>query len=142
MLWCCLSLILSVRLNFKAIASMEFNLISNSVYYVHMMVVCSWKTIENCFRKILENSSFMCFDRSKIGFDQLSETVTILFNSIDFRLLVDRSNVLFRSIEQQSSTNRVRPIVWYEFLIFLTDRKIHSINWKLWILNFSKCFQV
>ena len=51
-----------VRLNFKAIASMEF---SSSL---KINPLCSYdgsffmKTIENCFRKILENSSFTFFD--------------------------------------------------------------------------------
>ena len=51
-----------VKLNFKAIASMEF---SSSL---KINPLCSYdgslfmKTIENCFRKILENSSFTFFD--------------------------------------------------------------------------------
>ena len=45
-----------------------------------------------------------------------------------------------------SSTNRV-PIdpgrlLSTNFLIFSTDRDTHSIDWKLWILNFSKCFHM
>jgi len=72
-----------------------------------MMVVCSWETVENCFRKILENLSFMSFDQS-------SEIVTNLFGSIDIRLLVDQSNILFQSIEQRSSTNRARQIVKFD----------------------------
>ena len=28
------------------------------------------------------------------------------------------------------------------FLIFLTDRDMHLIDRKLWILNFSKCFRM
>ena len=88
-----------VKLNFKAIASMEFS------FDINLCLLCSYdgcllmKTIENYFRKILENSSFMRFDRLKITFNQSSEIVTNLFDSIDIRLLVDRLNVLFLSIE-------------------------------------------
>ena len=40
-----------VRLNFKAIASMELVLVSNSTYYVHMFVVCSWKLLKTAWWK-------------------------------------------------------------------------------------------
>ena len=79
-----------------------------------MKVVCSWKIIENCFKKILEN---------------LSETVTNLFDSIDDRLLVDRSNVLFRSIDRVPiELGRLLSTI---SLIFSTDRDTHSIDQKL-----------
>ena len=87
-----------VELNFKARASMEFS------FDIKLNLLCSfdgclfmknrWKLLQ----KILENSSFTSFNRSKIAFNRLSETVTNLFDSIDIRLLVDRSNVLFRLI--------------------------------------------
>ena len=82
-----------VKLNFKAIASMEFS------FHINLCLLCSYddclfiKTVENCFRKILENLSFTRFYQS-------SETVTNLFDLIDIRLLVDRLSVLFRLIEQ------------------------------------------
>ena len=97
-----------VKLNFKAIASMEFS------FDINLCLLCSYdgyllmKTIENYFRKILENSSFMSFDWLKITFDRSSETRTFCL----IRLLVNQSNVLFRSIEQRLSTNRARQIVW------------------------------
>ena len=58
-----------VKLNFKAMASMDFS------FSLKLNLLCSYdgslfmKTVENCFKKILENSSFMSFDRSKITFD-------------------------------------------------------------------------
>ena len=58
-----------VKLNFKAITSMEFSF-SRKLYLLYSYNGSLFmKTIENCFRKILENSSFTCFDRSKITFD-------------------------------------------------------------------------
>ena len=70
------------------------------------------KQLKTTSKKFWINSSFTRFDRSKITFNQLSETMTNLFDSIDIQLLVNRSNFLFRSIEQQSSTNQARQIVW------------------------------
>ena len=73
-----------VRLNFKAIASMKF------IFGLKLNLLCSYdgrlfmKTIENYFRKILENSSFMCFDQSKITFDQSSETRTFCLILLTF----------------------------------------------------------
>ena len=155
MLWCCLSLILSM-LNWTLRLSHQWYpvLISNSIYYVHMMVVCSWKTIENCLVKILGKFSFTSFNQLRIPFD--------------------RSNVPFRLIEQELRINQVKQIVYAEFIKILTDREflsidriclfdrsnrnrelikssrlfikifstisidweIHSINRKLWVLNF------
>ena len=71
-----------VRLNFRAIALM----ISNSIYYVHMMVVCSWKTFENSLVKILKNSV------SRVSTDRE-------FPSIDWMFFFDRSNKNQESIE-------------------------------------------
>ena len=51
-----------VKLNLKAIVSMVFS------FDLKLNLLCSYdgyllmKTIENCFRKILENSSFTFFD--------------------------------------------------------------------------------
>ena len=80
---------------------MDFN------FNLKLKLLCSYdgslfmKIVENCFRKILENSSFICFNRSKITFDRLSETVTNLFDPINFQLLVDQSNALF-SIDREA----------------------------------------
>ena len=71
------------------------------------------KPLKIALREILENSSFTRFDRSKITFDQSSETVTNLFGSIDIRLLIDRSNFLFRSIEYRSS--QANCWVWFDW---------------------------
>ena len=96
------------KLNFKAVASME------SSFDINLCLLCSYdgclfiKNHWNCFRKFLENLSFTNFNQSKIALDWSSETMTNMFDSIDIRLLVDRSNVLFRSIEKQLSTNRAR----------------------------------
>ena len=89
-----------VKLNFKAIASMVFN------FDLKLNLLCLYdgslfmKTIENCLVKILENSS-------STSFDQSSEAVTNLFDSIDIQLLVDRLNFSFlidqAAIEYQSS---------------------------------------
>ena len=131
-----------VKLNFKSIASMEFS------FDINLCLLCSFDGclfMKNHWKLLQKNSGkfkFHEFHWSKITFNQSSETVTNLFDSIDIRLLVDQSNVLFRSIEQRSSTNQARQIVKYEFLIFSTDQDTHSIDWKLWILNFSKCFQI
>ena len=114
--------VMYVKLNFKAMHQWNPILISNSVYYVHMMVLCSWKTVKNCFRKILENLCFMSFDRS-------IEIMTNLFDSIDIRLLVNWSNVLYWSIEQWSSTNRAKQIIEYEFFNFF-NRLRYTFTWS------------
>ena len=44
-----------VKLNFKAIASMEFSFDLKLNLLYHLIVVCSWKTVENCLVNILEN---------------------------------------------------------------------------------------
>ena len=68
-----------VRLNFKAIASMEFN------FYLKLNLLCSYDGslfMKNCWKLLGENSgkfNFMSFDQSRIPFN--------------------RSNVPFRSIE-------------------------------------------
>ena len=36
-----------IELQGYSINEIQF-LISNSIYYIHMIIVCSWKTIENC----------------------------------------------------------------------------------------------
>ena len=98
------------------------------------------KTVENCFRKIMENSCFTCFDQLKISFDQSSEIGNLLSYSIDSRLLVDRLNVLFWSIEQWSSTNRARQKVWYKFFNFF-DQSRDTFNRSKYVnFEFSKCF--
>ena len=116
MLWYCLSLILSV-LNWTLRPQHQWNsvLISKSIYYVHMMVVCSWKTIENYLMKILENWV------SRVSTDWE-------FPSIDRMFLFDRSNVPFRSIEQKSRINRVNPRVCTKFIKILSHREFLSIN--------------
>ena len=79
----------------------------------------------------------MSFDRSKIVFDRSSEKMTNLLDSIDTQLLVDRSNVPFRSIEHRSSTDQARQIVRFEYFnFFSTDRGAHSMDRKLGIHNF------
>ena len=80
-----------VKLNVKAIASIEFS------FDIKFYLLCSYDS----YLFILENSSFTSFERSKITFDPPSEAMTNLFDSIDTRLLVDKSIVLFRLIEQQ-----------------------------------------
>ena len=58
-----------VKLNFKAIASMEFS------FDINLCLLCSYdgclfmKTVENCLRKIPKISSFTRFNQSKIAFD-------------------------------------------------------------------------
>ena len=70
----------------------------------------------------------MSLDRSKIAFDRSSETMANLLDLIDIRLLVDRLNFIFQSIEQRLSINRARQIVRYKFLIFSTNRGTYLIN--------------
>ena len=73
-----------VRMNFKAIASMEFS------FSLKLNLLCSYdgslfmKTNENYFRKILKNSSFTYFDWSKITFDWSSETGTFCLIRLTF----------------------------------------------------------
>ena len=98
-----------------------------------MTVVCSWKIFENCLRKIMENSSFMRFDRSKITFNRWSETVTNLFGSIDIQLLVDWLNFLFRLIEERSSTDQARQIV--EFGSIDIQLLVDRSNVLFWLIE-------
>ena len=111
-----------VKLNFKAIASMEFS------FDINFCLLCSYDGclfIKNCWQLLQKFFGKFVFHEFRLienYFDRSSETVTNLFDSIDIRLLVDRSNVLFRSIEQWSSTNRARQIVWYEFNFFYWSR--------------------
>ena len=84
-------------------------LVSNSIYYVHMMVVCSWKTIENYLVKILENSisrvstnrefpsidRMFLFDRSNKNRELIESTQEFMMNLLKFRLIKNS----FRLIE-------------------------------------------
>ena len=117
-----------VKLNFKAIASMEFcfdlklNLLCS--YDGSLFMKNHWKLLDENSRKL----SFTSFDRLRIPFD--------------------RSNVPFRSIEQESRIDQVNPRVYAEFIKISTnweflsinqiliDQGTHSINRKLWVLNF------
>ena len=73
-----------VKLNFKVIASMDFSFSLKLNLFYSYDGSLFMKTVENYFRKILENLSFTSFDRLKITFDRSSEMRTNLFNSIDF----------------------------------------------------------
>ena len=143
-----------VKLNFKAIASMEFS------FDLKLNLLCSYLGsffMKNRWKLLGENSrkfNFTSFDWSRIPFDRL--------------------NIPFQSIEQESRIDRVNPRVCVEFIKILTDweflsidqicllgqsnknresiesswlfikiffmisidQGIHSINRKLWILNF------
>ena len=125
-----------VKLNFKAIASMEFS------FDINLYLSCSYDGclfMKNHWKLLQKNSGkfkFHEFHWSKITFNQSSETVTNLLDSIDIRLLVDRSNILFRSTEQWSSTNWARQIVLWQFSNFfrLIEKHIRLIeNWEFWI---------
>ena len=61
-----------VKLNFKAIDQWNSVLISFSDYHVHMLVVCSRKTVENCPRKFLEiRVSRVLIDRKSLSIDRV-----------------------------------------------------------------------
>ena len=97
-----------VKLNFKAIASMEF------CFDLKINLLCSYDGslfMKNHWKLLDENSgklSFTSFDRLRIPFD--------------------RSNVPFRSIEQESRIDRVNPRVYAEFIKILTNWEFLSIN--------------
>ena len=119
-----------VKLIFKAIASMKFS------FDIILRLSCSYvsclfkKNRRKLPQKISGNLSFTSFDRSKITFDQSSETMIKLFKQIDFRLLVNRSNLFFdRSRGNQVSFEQVRQS-GSNFLIFSINRGTHSINRK------------
>ena len=77
----------------------------------------------------------MSFDRSKIVFDRSSEKMTNLLDSIDTQLLVDRSNVPFRSIEQRLSTIEPSRLFGENFLIIF-NRSRHTFD-RLKTMNFE-----
>ena len=125
-----------IKLIFKAIASMKFS------FDIILWLSCSYVSClfkKNCRKlpyKISGNSSFTSFYRSKITFDRSSETMIRLFKYIDFRLLVDQSNLFFDRLRgNRVSIEQVRRL-GSNFLIFLTDRGTHSIDRKLEIQNF------
>ena len=97
-----------VKLNFKAIASMEFS------FDIKLYPLCSYDGclfVKNHWKLLQKNSGkfkFHMFGLIENYFWSIEWNRNLLFNSIGIRLLVDRSNVLFRSIEQRSSTNRAR----------------------------------
>ena len=105
-----------VKLNFKAIASMEF------CFDLKLNLLCSYDGslfMKNHWKLLDENSgklSFTSFDRLRIPFD--------------------RSNVPFRSIEQESRIDRVNPRVYAEFIKILTNWEFLSIN-RIFLLNRS-----
>ena len=125
-----------VKLNFKAIDQWNSVLISFSDYHVRMLVVCSRKTIENCLRNFLEiRVSQVSINRESLSIDQV-KLWSDLFKQIDFRLLVNRSNLFFdRSRGNQVSFEQVRQS-GSNFLIFSIDRGTHSINRNLGIHKF------
>ena len=125
-----------VKLNFKAIDQWNSVLISFSDYHVRMLVVCSRKTIENCLRNFLEiRVSQVSINRESLSIDQV-KLWSDLFKQIDFRLLVNRSNLFFdRSRGNQVSFEQVRQS-GLNFLIFSIDRGTHSINRNLGIHKF------
>ena len=105
-------------------------------YHVRMLVVCSRKTIENCLRNFLEiRVSQVSINRESLSIDQV-KLWSDLFKQIDFRLLVNRSNLFFdRSRGNQVSFEQVRQS-GSNFLIFSIDRGTHSIDQNLEIQNF------
>ena len=88
-----------VKLNFKAMASMDFS------FSLKLNLLCSYdgslfmKTVENCFKKILENSSFTCFNWLKITVNRSSETGPSIW--------FDWLSIVSRSIECSFSIDRV-----------------------------------
>ena len=86
------------KLNFKAMASMDFS------FSLKLNLLCSYdgslfmKTVENCFKKFWKiRVSRVSIDWKLLPIDQVKQD--LLFDLIDFWLLVDWSNALFRSIE-------------------------------------------
>ena len=139
MLWCCLSLILSM-LNWTLRLKHQWNsvLLLNSIYYVHIMVVCSWKTVENCLVKILENLvsrvsigqefpsiNWTClFDRSNRNWESIESTRLFMLNLLQFRLIENS----FRSFKFVFSIDRIR--IGYQ--------SSHPETWKFFDEDFDR----
>ena len=101
-----------VKLNFKAIASMEF------CFDLKLNLLCSWKTIENYLMKILENwvsrvstdwefpstDRMFLFDRSNKNRELIESTQESMLNLLKFRLIENS----FRSIEFSFSIDLTR----------------------------------
>ena len=100
-----------VRLNFKAIASVEFS------FDLKLYLLCSYDGslfMKNCWKLLQKNSGkfkFHMFRSIENYFWSIEWNKNLLPNSIDFQFLVDRLNVLLRSTEQQSNTNQAKPKV-------------------------------
>ena len=95
-----------VKLNFKAIASIEFSFSLKLNLLCHMMVVSSWKLLKTASKKFWKiRISRVSIDQKLLSIDRVKQWPICLIRLI---LLVNRSNALFKSIEQRSSTNRAR----------------------------------
>ena len=135
-------------------------MISNSIYYVHMMVVCSWKTVENCLVKILENSVswvstdqefplidwMFLFDRSNRNRESIKLGRLFMLDLLKFRLIENsfRSIKFAFSIDWKGIKNQSSHLdclqkfsSWFRSI----ERYIRSIeSYEFWI--FIKCFHI
>ena len=168
MLWCCLSLILSM-LDWTLRLLHQWN----SVFYHNLNHLCSYhrslfmKIVENCFWKILKKIQFHEFQSIEIHLRSIKWDRILLENFITCfdwsKFILDRSNDPFLSVFMWWFSLYFRLIeicLWSiecsflidwvsielgrrfgtNFFTFSIDREKGLINRMLWILNFSKCF--